>query len=319
MKTDKSLRKDRLFSTERLLSSRFYGVLVFPSFRVRGRGLLLTAALLVILSFLSPGFSLLVISSPGQIGSMAGFVPAFDFGAAVAFAEEYPRPVGFVNDFADVIPGDIRAKLAAIAAELEQKTGAEIVVVTVRTTGNIDIHGYSVELFTRWGIGKKGQDNGLLVIAAIDDRQMWIKTGYGLEETIPDAVASQVYRNILRPSFIKGEYGQGLLATVQVLAERIAGHAGVKLTSLDGLPPVPQDEVSRKSTSPFVPLAFAFGVFILLIVARISGGPRSRRHGGFPFWTIGGFSGGTKGGGFGGGFGGFGGGSCGGGGAGGGW
>jgi uncharacterized protein len=239
--------------------------------------------------------------------------------SGVALAQEYPQPVGFVNDFADVVPVDIRARIEAIASELEQKTGSEIVVVTVRTTGGTDIHDYSVQLFTRWGIGKRGRDNGLLIIAAIEDRKLWIKTGYGLEETIPDAVASQVYRDALRPSFKEGAYGRGLLSAVQILAGRIANHAGVKLTSLDKVSVASGGDAHRTSGRPLVPLAFIGGVMILLILLRIIGGPRSGRYGGFPFWTVGGFLGGMKGGGFGGGFGGFGGGSCGGGGAGGGW
>lgn len=234
-------------------------------------------------------------------------------------AQEYPRPVGFVNDFADVIPADVRAKIEAIAGELEEKTGSELVVVTIQTTGGIDIHDYSVELFTRWGIGKKGRDNGLLIIAAVNDKQLWIKTGYGLEEVVHDAVASQVYRNVIRPLFKEGKYGEGLLSAVQILASRIASNEGAELTSVGKVPVVPAEGVERKNGRPFIPLALVLAIIILLIITRVSGGPRSRRLGGFPFWTIGGFTGGMRGGGFGGGFGGFGGGSCGGGGAGGGW
>ena len=236
-----------------------------------------------------------------------------------AFAQEYPRPVGYVNDFAGVIPADIRARIDAISRELKEKTGSELAVVTIQTTGGIDIHDYSVELFTRWGIGQKGKDNGLLIIAAINDKQLWIKTGYGLEDVVPDAVASQVYRNAIRPLFREGKYGEGLLSGVQILASRIAAQSGVELTSIGKAPVVPGESGERRSGRPFVPLAFVLAIIIFVIIVRASGGPGSRRIGGFPFWTIGGFSGGMKGGGFGGGFGGFGGGSAGGGGAGGGW
>jgi len=277
------------------------------------------ATVFVIFSLLSPACSVLVTAPVSTRGSLGKLMPAFSPCFGVALAQEYPQPVGFVNDFADVVPVDIRAKIEAIALELKQKTNSEIVVVTVPTTDGVDIHDYSVELFTRWGIGKKGQDNGLLIIAAIEDRKVWIKTGYGLEETIPDAVASKVYRDVLRPSFKEGIYGRGLLSAVQVLAGRIADHAGAQLTSLDKVPVGSGGDGYRSSGRPFVPLAFVGGVMILLIFLRIIGGPRSGRYGGFPFWTVGGFSGGMKGGGFGGGFGGFGGGSCGGGGAGGGW
>jgi len=242
--------------------------------------------------------------------------------SGLSFAAEYPRPIGYVNDFAGVIPEDFRTRMEAIATELQQKTGAEIAVATVKTTGGMDIHGYSLELFTRWGIGKKGKDNGLLIVAAIDDRRLWIKTGYGLEEIIPDAIASQIYRNVLRPQFARGEYGPGLLAAVQIIAGRIADQAGVKLDSLGEVPALPQDNAQKRGGPVVEVLGWIIAVMIfLLFVGRFwtSVGPRSGRHGGFPFWMLGGFSGGMKGGGFGGGFGGFGGGSAGGGGAGGGW
>lgn len=245
-------------------------------------------------------------------------LPVF-FVLGTALAAEYPRPVGYVNDFAKVISDNLRAKMEAIASEVEQKTGAEIVIATVRTTSGIDIHDYSVEMFTKWGIGKKGKDNGVLIVAAIDDRRVWIKTGYGLEETLPDADASQIYRSILRPQFVRGEYGLGLLSAVQVIAGKIADRAGIKLTSLGEVSPLARDDSAGKTAPIMIPFGFAIGIVILWIVMRIAGSPRTRGRGGFPFWTMGGFSGGMKGGGFGGGFGGFGGGACGGGGAGGGW
>ncbi|MCX5800486.1 MAG: TPM domain-containing protein [Candidatus Eisenbacteria bacterium] len=319
MKTGRTLETDGALRIDGPPPSRFSHPFGFSSLETGTRGLRLVTVFLLILGFLGPVCFLPAGSPSSLTGSMGGLVSALDSRPGVALAQEYPEPVGFVNDFAGVVNEEIRARIEAIAAEVKQKTGAEIVVVTVKTTGGIDIHDYAVELFTKWKIGKKGRDDGLLIVAATDDRKLWIKTGYGLEETIPDAVASQVYRNVLVPLFREGEYGRGLLSAVQVLAARIANQAGVTLTSLDGLPAVPEGNSSGKDARSFVPMAFVLGIMILLIIARTRGGPGSRRHGGFPFWTIGGFYGGTKGGGFGGGFGGFGGGSCGGGGAGGGW
>jgi uncharacterized protein len=234
-------------------------------------------------------------------------------------AQEYPRPWGYVSDFADVIPEDLERKIGAVAQEVEQKTTAEIAVVTIPTTGGIEIHDYSVGLFTDWEIGKAGEDNGILIVAAINDRKLWIKTGYGLEHVIPDAVASRIYRDVLRPAFRAREYGWGLLSAVRIVASRIAESEGVALTSVDSLVVVPQGRVVERGSRPLTPFMVFFIVAVVVSILRMRGSRGSRRHAGFPFWTIGGFSGGTRGGGFGGGFGGFGGGGCGGGGAGGGW
>ncbi len=234
-------------------------------------------------------------------------------------AQDYPRPWGYVSDFADVISEDYERQMVAIAREVEQKTSAEISVVTIHTTGGVEIHDYSVGLFTDWQIGKAGKDNGILIIAAINDKQLWIKTGYGLEHVIPDAVASRIYRDVLRPAFRSREYGWGMLSAVRIIASRIAQSEGATLDSIDSLVVVPQTRIVDTGSRPLIPFLVFFFIATLVTILRLAGSRGSRRHGGFPFWTIGGFSGGTRGGSFGGGFGGFGGGSCGGGGAGGGW
>ena len=245
---------------------------------------------------------------------------AFPVPAACAFAaaEAYPEAIGFVNDFAGVIPDAEESRISAIAAELEEKTSAELAVATIATTGGMDIHDYSVDLYMRWGIGKKEKDNGVLIVAAIEDRQLWIKPGYGLEGTVTDAFAHAIYRDVLRPAFRKGDYGKGLLAAVEIVATAVADAEGAKLGTIGTRRVLPRGDSGGGSgvAGPIIFLAVFVVLLVLMGVTRMSAG---RRVAGSPFWTAGGFSGGLKGGGFGGGFGGFGGGGCGGGGAGGGW
>jgi uncharacterized protein len=241
--------------------------------------------------------------------------------AATALGGRFPRPVGHVNDFAGFISPETERLLEDLALEVKQKTGAEIAVVTVPTTEGEDIQEYAVDLFTDWGIGSKGEDNGLLLLVAVDDRQMWIKPGYGLEGAIPDAYAHQVYRDVLRPAFRAGRQDAGLIEATRMLAERVMAEYGQTLAADDSL--AARMAQATRRTSPMtaqriiftlVSLLFPFIVIILVITSAI------RRGGGMGrgFW-IGGSRGGGSFGGFGGGFGGFGGGSAGGAGAGGGW
>ena len=239
--------------------------------------------------------------------------------SAFAAAETYPAPIGFVNDFANVIPEEDRARITAIATELQQKTGAELAVATVGTTGGVDIQDYSVGMYMQWGLGKKGKDNGVLIVAAIEDRRLWIKPGYGLEGTITDAFADGVVRHVLRPAFKQGEYGKGFLKAVEVVATAVADAEGVTLSSIGTRPELPSSESGDGTGIPGTVVFFIVVFIVLLVVMGMFRSSAGRRIGGPPFWTGGGFAGGLKGGGFGGGFGGFGGGSCGGGGAGGGW
>jgi uncharacterized protein len=237
-----------------------------------------------------------------------------------------PGPTGRVSDFADLVSSRAEEAMTAIAEDVKAKTGAEIAVATVRTTGGEEIEPYAVRLFTEWGIGERGTDNGVLVLVAVDDRKMWIKPGYGLEGAIPDAEAHRIYRDVLQPGFRAGKYDQALVTAVNMLAADIFKERGQTYTYGDSLP---QDLVlptraaggeSVESVSParmllgFGVLLFVVAIVIVAFAARF-GYKRGGRWGG-GFWT-GGF--GNTGGGFGGGFGGFGGGSCGGAGAGGGW
>jgi uncharacterized protein len=202
-----------------------------------------------------------------------------------------------------------------------------IVVVTVDTYAPYaSIDEYAVKLYANHGdgIGQKGKDNGALIVAAIRDRQMRIEVGYGLEEFITDGFAGEV-RDAMRPTFQRGEYGQGLLVGVTQTINRIADRRGVKL-----------DDVPREAPAPApglpIPQLFIFALILFFILnSALRRRPRRRSFGRGPWsgWNsgVGPFGGGSWGGGFGGfggrggggGFGGFGGGRSGGGGASGGW
>jgi uncharacterized protein len=208
--------------------------------------------------------------------------------------------------------------MAGIAGEVKAKTGAEIAVATIETTEGRDIEEYSIDLYMAWGIGERGKDNGVLLLVALRDKELWIKTGYGMEGTIPDAVAHVIYREVLRPGFRSGQYDEALSTAVRMMAERILAEAGESLAYGDSLPGAYTLERRPASSIPpwVVGLLFLFfPIFITILARRAGRGSRyGRRHGGFWIGGMGGSSGG-----FGGGFGGFGGGAAGGGGAGGGW
>ena len=94
---------------------------------------------------------------------------------------QYPKPVGFVNDFAGVMQNSNREQLENMLRQFRDKTGIEIVVVTVRDMGGLDENTYAVELFKEWGIGSKERNDGLLILVAEQERRLRIEVGYGLE------------------------------------------------------------------------------------------------------------------------------------------
>jgi len=222
-----------------------------------------------------------------------------------------------VNDFADVIDASSETAMDALIRSLQRASGDVVVVAAVETIAPYaDIREYAVEMFENRGrgIGQRGRDNGLLVVLAVRDRQVWIEVGYDLEEFIPDGFAGETSRQQMAPAFRRGDYGAGLLAGVTRIITRIAERRNVVLQD------VPRDAIS---SAPEVGSAEALiaALFVLLLVlnalaARVHGrrrwgGPAGGWHSG-----VGPFGGGFGRGGFGGGFGGFGGGRSGGGGGG---
>ncbi len=222
-----------------------------------------------------------------------------------AFSQDIPKAVGYVNDFAKVIPQNIQNRITAICQEVQQKTGAQIAVVTVETVGNEHYTEYANKLFEKWGIGQKGQDNGILVFHTTLERSFRIEVGYGLEGIIPDGLAGQIRDEYVFPNFKQNKFGEGHLAAVMVIAGIIAKDASVEITG--AVQPV-RRSVKRRSGSGF---SFAKFIMIALIFLFFRGGGRGR-GGMLPLLLLGGLMGGGRGrssyGGFGGGGGGFGGG-----------
>jgi uncharacterized protein len=237
-----------------------------------------------------------------------------------AAAEKFPKPLGAVNDFANLISPQQRKEMTALAREVLERTGTAIVVVTLPTIGDDDPRDYANRLYRAWGIGKKGEDRGVLIFLALKERRIRIETGYGVEGILPDGLVGEILDRDVRPFLKKGEYGQGLLNAMVSLSQAVARDAKVSLSgqpgTRDGMQPAAPRKKGTRLTSGLT------GFLILILVAVLLLGTRQGRDL-LPFilgMIIGGMGrGGGSGGGFdgfgGGGFGGFGGGMSGGGGA----
>ncbi|MEK7477127.1 MAG: TPM domain-containing protein [Candidatus Coatesbacteria bacterium] len=144
--------------------------------------------------------------------------------AALAFsgaAQAVPdRPRGWVSDFAGVLgdPGE----LTRLIESVEKRTSVEISVVTVASLDGLTIEDFSIKLAEKWEVGKKGRDNGVLILVAPKEREVRIEVGYGLEATLTDGVCGGIIREVLMPAFKRGNYAGGLRDAVA----RIAAHTG---------------------------------------------------------------------------------------------
>ena len=238
-----------------------------------------------------------------------------------------PNPPRLVNDLAGLMQPQQVAALEQKLVAYNDSTSSQIAVVTVPSLDGNDLADYAQKLYESWGIGRKGKDNGILVLVAAQEHQARIQTGYGLEGAVPDALAKRIISNTLVPAFKQNAYYAGLDRATDQLISLARGEYQAD----------PDDARNQGGSSGSgIGLWIIIGALILIFLLRSRGGGGGRGGrggigGGFvPPIIFGDFSGGRGvfsgggggfggGGGGGGGFGGFGGGSSGGGGASGSW
>ncbi|HEV3251042.1 MAG TPA: TPM domain-containing protein [Puia sp.] len=229
-----------------------------------------------------------------------------------------PSPPRLVNDFAHALTPDQVQSLEAKLVAYDDSTSIQIAVVTVPTTGDYAIEDYALKILRDWKVGNKKTNNGLVILASIQDHKVFIATGYGMEGSIPDITAKEIIDNEILPSFKQGNFYRGFDLATDAIIKAAAGEYKA-----------PEGYGSRVRGKPGGGL-IGLGIIVFIVLILISRGGRGgggmfRGSGMLPFLLgtmigSGGRGGGWSGGGEGGGgFGGFGGGSGGGGGAGGSW
>lgn len=260
---------------------------------------------------------------------------------AITFSYTSPgKPNGFVNDFAGILKPETISLLNQKLERFSKDTGNEISVVTISKLEDETVETYAEKLFQEWGIGKAKEDNGLLLLVSLEDREMRIEVGYGLEPLITDIESGRIIREILVPAFQAKDYDGGIIRATETVIRLIGGE---KMASDSNFGSINWSRIFPYAIFVFIYLAsilsrskswWAGGVIggilgiifysgIVFIVIYILLGllfdfivsraySKAITRGGVPPWWIGG---GGMGGGHSGGFGGFGGGMSGGGGA----
>ena len=223
-----------------------------------------------------------------------------------------PKPITnlYVFDYADLIESQDEQAMQQIAKAIDNKTKAQVVVVTVNDLSNMEIEEYALNLFRSWGIGDKAKNNGVLILVnkaslmANQRGRIRIEVGYGLEGAITDGKAGAILDSFALPAFEEGEYSKGIKDTFMAVSAEVAKEYGLDLeaSDLSGL----EDYVIEDESDILLDIIIAVFllVLILILISRI--GKRRRHYWGGPFGPFGGggFSGGGLSGGSFGGFGG---------------
>jgi uncharacterized protein len=127
-----------------------------------------------------------------------------------ALAAGFPALTGRIVDQANIIPAATRSALELKLADLETKSGIQLVVATVTSLGGQEIEPYANELFRAWKLGEKTKNNGVLLLVAPTERRVRIEVGYGLEGTLTDALSKVIIANAIAPRFKSGDFGDGI-------------------------------------------------------------------------------------------------------------
>lgn len=183
-----------------------------------------------------------------------------------------PTPTGYVNDYVGVIDAATKQTLEAKMKEFRDRSGVELAVAVVNTTGNRDIFDYSLAVARGWGIGAKADDNpGALLLIAVDDRKYFTQISKDLEDELPDGLAGSLQRQFLVPEFKKGNYGKGISDTIDAYVDQIENR-----TSGFNPPPPAATTDDDDGTSSLSNLVCCFAIFIFIVVVILSNRNRSK-------------------------------------------
>lgn len=144
---------------------------------------------------------------------------------------KYPKPteLKYINDYTSIINKNTKEYIVSVGKELEDKTGAQEVVVIIDSLEGVDIEGYANELFRTWGIGQKEKNNGLLILVAMKDRKWRVEVGTSLEGVITDIYSARIMDSVAAPRFKEGNYSEGIKEAYSIFADAIAKEYNVTL------------------------------------------------------------------------------------------
>lgn len=233
----------------------------------------------------------------------------------LAIAQDFPaQPKSLVSDFVGALSQSEVRQLEQKLLSFEDSTSIQLAIVVMKSTGEYDIADYGDRLAKHWGVGNKKYDNGILLLVALEDRAVTIRTGYGIEGSVPDVIAYRIIENEIKPAFRSGRYGQGIENGVDALISYTKGEYKAD-----------PKQKGNSGGGGGVPVVVIFFIIIILFSIFSKGGGKGgggkmmngKGASDLFWWTLlsqmgGGGGRGSSGGGFGGGFGGGGGGGFGG-------
>jgi len=194
------------------------------------------------------------------------------------FALEVPAMSGPVNDLAGIMSVTEKADLESYLSAVNEQTGVQIAVLTVPSLEGDPIEDFSMRVADTWKLGQADKDNGALLVISVQDRNLRIEVGYGLEESLTDMKSGLIIRSVIVPYFKQGEYGSGIIAGAKNMVGIATGNAEIVNESVKK-----SGDAQTNSGSGIAGIVFII-IFMLIMSA---GGRRGGRGGmGGLFWGL---------------------------------
>lgn len=193
-----------------------------------------------------------------------------------------PTTEFYVNDYANLLSDEVKENIMNTNKQLESQTGAQVVVVTIENLENQSLEEYATDLFRSFGIGDKEKNNGVLLLVALEERQLRIEVGYGLEGALPDGKVGRIEDEYMIPYLKENNWNEGIQNGFNRIIEILCEEYNIEIANVEATPYEGQESVM--SIIFYIMLMFA--IFMLCLKGNVP----------FIFFGGGGFSGGNFGG-----------------------
>jgi uncharacterized protein len=178
-----------------------------------------------------------------------------------AYGRDVPPLKGYVNDYANMMSPGARAQLEKELKDFEQSDSTQVVVLTVDSLQGDVLESFSIRVAETWKIGRKGKDNGVILLVAKNERKTRLEVGRGLEGKLTDLTAGRIVQLVINPQFKRGDFDAGFLSGVRAVIDATRGEFKADQAR--------RTSSSRGMVSSFMPL-IVFGALFLLVLGRIS-------------------------------------------------
>ncbi len=200
-----------------------------------------------------------------------------------AFADDIPSYSSYVNDYAGVITEKDKTSMESVAKEVEDKTGAQIAVLTVKSMAPYaSIEDFGMAVAEKWKVGQKDKDTGIIIILAMEERKVRIEVGYGLEGIFNDARAGRILDNTILPYFRGGDFSAGLRRGMFKIADTIGTEMDVELDERAKM----QDNSFTESLCLLLFFIIFVSIFVLMIRRMNNAKRTGRRYYGSSFGAM---------------------------------